>query len=239
MQTVDDILLDLPETSAPDERPVQARSRRTQEKLLGAATNLLVERGYGGWRFADVAEQAGVSLGALTHHYPDKATLLIVLTKAICQRATVAGVAAAREASETEDVMHDLMATLRDAYFTPDYDALREIGNAVHSNKAIFPKIEPYLAAYRTRINDEWLATFTGLGFPADRAATVIAIAVNMVRGMAAHSVWRPDRGASDAVIAAWKEIGQRYLDGDAVSLPADDMPADQAGNDTNLGRKK
>lgn len=226
MQPVDDIVRTPSGADASAKRPVQARSRRTQEKLLAAAADLLVERGYGGWRFADVAAHAGVSLGALTHHYPDKAALLIALTEAICERATQAGVAAARRASETTAIMQDLMQTLREAYFTADYDALREIGNAVHSNKAIFPKIEPHLAGYRTRINDEWLATFTGLGFPADRATTVIAISVNMVRGMAAHAVWRPDRGASDAVIAAWTDIGQRYLDGETDALPVAQAPA-------------
>lgn len=202
------------------ERPVQARSLKTQEKLLRAAADLLVDRGYGGWRFADVAAQAGVSPGALTHHFPDKAALLIALAKMTCDRATAKGIAAARDATDPSRAVADLMKALRDAYFTADYEALREIGNAVHSNRAIFPKIEPHLAEYRVRINEEWRATFESFGFPADRVRNAIAISVNMVRGMAAHAVWRPDRASADAVIAAWADIGQRYLDGEAAFLP-------------------
>lgn len=208
-------------TSASAARPVQARSRRTREKLLEAATLLLVERGYGGWRFADVAAEAGVSLGALTHHYPDKATLLIALTEAICERSLAAGLAAARAAEASDDIVRDLLNALRAAYFTTDYDALREIGNAVHSNKAIFPQIEPGLTAYRTTVNEAWLAAFSRQGYSATQARTVFEISVNMVRGMAAHATWRPDQHAADALIQNWIAMARSHLDNPGAEAPA------------------
>jgi AcrR family transcriptional regulator len=64
--------------------PDMTRVRRTQAErtaatrgaLLDATVGCLVERGYRGTTTTDVARRAGVSNGALLHHFPTKADLL-------------------------------------------------------------------------------------------------------------------------------------------------------------------
>ena len=61
-----------------------ARTRRTQAErtdatrrlLLGATLESLVEAGFKGTTTTEVARRAGVSMGALLHHFPTKADLL-------------------------------------------------------------------------------------------------------------------------------------------------------------------
>ena len=50
----------------------QERSRRTQETLLQAAAELVAEHGIEGTTIADIAAGAGVSVGAVYHHFSDK-----------------------------------------------------------------------------------------------------------------------------------------------------------------------
>lgn len=57
-------------------RKPQARSAVTRESILDAALDCLVERGYARTAMADVAERAGVSRGALLHHFPTRFGLL-------------------------------------------------------------------------------------------------------------------------------------------------------------------
>jgi AcrR family transcriptional regulator len=52
------------------------RTATTRAALLAATVDALVERGYRGTTTNDVARRAGVSYGALLHHYPTKADLL-------------------------------------------------------------------------------------------------------------------------------------------------------------------
>jgi AcrR family transcriptional regulator len=52
------------------------RTATTRAALLAATVDTLVERGYRGTTTNDVARRAGVSYGALLHHYPTKADLL-------------------------------------------------------------------------------------------------------------------------------------------------------------------
>src|ERR1041384_6583517 len=59
------------------QRRTQAeRTARTRAAILEATVACLVERGYHGTTTTEVAHRAGVSLGALVHHFPAKADLL-------------------------------------------------------------------------------------------------------------------------------------------------------------------
>lgn len=56
--------------------PQQERSRNSLRKLLLAATGLFIAKGYDETTMADIAREAGVSVGAIYKRFPDKASLL-------------------------------------------------------------------------------------------------------------------------------------------------------------------
>ncbi|MFD7257574.1 ScbR family autoregulator-binding transcription factor [Streptomyces sp. NPDC059874] len=57
------------------QEPKQERSVRTREQILRAAAELLEEHGYRGTAMRAVAQRAGVTLGAVYFHFPDKEAL--------------------------------------------------------------------------------------------------------------------------------------------------------------------
>jgi AcrR family transcriptional regulator len=57
----------------------QARGVATRRRVLAAAESLFSRRGYEASSMADVAEKAGVGVGTLYHHFPDKRALLLAL----------------------------------------------------------------------------------------------------------------------------------------------------------------
>ncbi len=67
-------------------RKPQARSADTQERILSAALQCLVERGYARTATADVAERAGMSRGAQLHHFPTRADLLAATVEHLTER---------------------------------------------------------------------------------------------------------------------------------------------------------
>ena len=52
------------------------RTAETTAKLLDATADCLVERGYAGTSTVEVCRRAGVSRGALVHHFPSKDDLV-------------------------------------------------------------------------------------------------------------------------------------------------------------------
>ncbi|WP_018177861.1 TetR/AcrR family transcriptional regulator [Jongsikchunia kroppenstedtii] len=59
------------------QRSEQARSRDTQRKILDAALDTLVGEGYSGATTLRIQKAAGVSRGALLHHFPSRDDLLV------------------------------------------------------------------------------------------------------------------------------------------------------------------
>jgi AcrR family transcriptional regulator len=57
----------------------QARGVATRRRVLLAAEALFARRGYEATGMADVAEKAGIGVGTLYHHFPDKRALLLSL----------------------------------------------------------------------------------------------------------------------------------------------------------------
>jgi AcrR family transcriptional regulator len=66
-------------TESPGPRRRQARGLATRLRLLEAAEDLFTRRGFEGSSIGDVAERAGVGVGTVYHHFPDKRAILIQL----------------------------------------------------------------------------------------------------------------------------------------------------------------
>jgi AcrR family transcriptional regulator len=62
--------------ASPVRRTQEERSHATQQALLDAAVECLIENGYQGFSTTIVADRAGVSRGAQLHHYPTRAALV-------------------------------------------------------------------------------------------------------------------------------------------------------------------
>jgi AcrR family transcriptional regulator len=73
-------------TDAFTRRRFQARGIATRARCLAAAEDLVTRRGYDGTSMADVAARAGVGVGTLYHHFPDKRALLLELIDAWGER---------------------------------------------------------------------------------------------------------------------------------------------------------
>jgi AcrR family transcriptional regulator len=64
----------------PRKRPVQDRSRQTVRVILEAAARVFEERGTAAATTDAIAERAGVSIGSLYQYFPNKESLLAVLS---------------------------------------------------------------------------------------------------------------------------------------------------------------
>lgn len=111
-------------------RPSREVARQLGERILDAATELMLEQGYGATSIEAVAERAGVSKRTFYHRFADKAALVQAVVARIVERARPPALAGASR--------HELR------------EALREFG--IHALRAaLSPQV---LALYRLIIGE-------------------------------------------------------------------------------------
>ena len=59
-----------------DTRDLDTRDLDTRDRLINAAIEVFLEKGYGGARVSDIARRAGYTAGALYVHFPSRSALL-------------------------------------------------------------------------------------------------------------------------------------------------------------------
>lgn len=68
-------------------KPSQARSREKVKLILDCATALIAQQGSDAMRMSEVAQNAGISIGALYQYFPDKTAIVRVLAQRYNQEA--------------------------------------------------------------------------------------------------------------------------------------------------------
>jgi AcrR family transcriptional regulator len=93
-----------------------ARRAATRTRLIGAARGLFVDHGYEATSTAAILAAAGVSRGALYHHFPGKQELFAAVFEQVSREAIARAVAAARPgASPLATLVTSCLAWLREA----------------------------------------------------------------------------------------------------------------------------
>jgi AcrR family transcriptional regulator len=200
-----------------DRRSNKDRSEATRAALIAAARGLFVQRGYADTGTPELVAAAGVTRGALYHHFADKQALFHAVVEAearivadAIERATPAGLPPIEALSRGGDAFLDAMAApgrtrllLVDAPAVLGRDTLDEIDER-HGGRTLREGLAAAMDSGVLRLLPV-RATAQLLGAAFDRAALAIA-------GGADRAEWR-------AVIAA-------LIDGLALTRKGNDMVA-------------
>jgi AcrR family transcriptional regulator len=198
------------------ERRTQAeRSADTQRKLVDAAIAVLHRVGYGATTTGLIADQAGVSRGAMLHQYPTKVDLMLAVVAEVYDRETMeyrrrgAAAATPRERFyQFPDMMWDLLTR-------PSAMAVLEIMMGSRSD----PELASRLAPLQRRIETASRATVEQAlkegGFPdLPEVNAMRRLFVAAVRGLSIDLMLLDDRAELDDAIALLKRLLRALSDG-------------------------
>jgi len=189
-----------------ERRQQKDRTAATRAAVLEATFELLVERGYGGTSTRLAAEKAGVSLGALQHHFRTKAELTVEAMRFASDRLAEEFVSAVpRDGDEIERVplvLDRLYVVFRGQTFA----AVMELHLAARTDESLREPIRQLHEADQKRIRDSAIALMPGVarqpGFDAWLQMSVAAI-----RGMVVTTM------GVDDVADEWQMLRQQLLD--------------------------
>jgi AcrR family transcriptional regulator len=192
---------------APVRAPQQERSRLTQQRLLDATVECLVEFGWSGATTTVIAERAGVSRGAQLHHYPTRAALVMAAIEHLADRRAAEIRAEAATLSELDrrrrlDRVIDMLAA---AFTGPLFTAALELWVAARTD----PELRAALMPLEARVGREMhRLTVDLLGADESRPGVreTVQATLDLLRGLGVANLLTDDSTRRAALLSVWKK---------------------------------
>ena len=186
----------------PRRRTQAERSEGTVERLVAATTACLCRDGYAATSVAEIAAAAGVSRGAMQHHFDTKADLLF----GVFERFSAALVRAVADVPAVDGAggrVAGLVDGLWALFAAPDYAAMLEILVGSRSD----PPLRRRVCARRDADNEAMLVAMASL-FPQAPPASLrgtLAYATATLRGLALYREFVADEAFYTEAVALLK----------------------------------
>jgi AcrR family transcriptional regulator len=199
----------------------ERRSRQKRARILQAAVDCLIDMGYAAASIGAIQARAGVSRGALLHHYPTKADLLVDALRHLSdQQLEQFTLATAAEGGAA-----DWLDTLWQSFETPLFGALLELWVAARTDDELRQALLVHQRDLHHKIRAVFLALFGGdppIGFDSAFESTLI-----FYRGLALTGVLSDKRRAR--ALSEWGVVVRQILNaGTALQAAArSDGPAE------------
>ena len=184
-------------------RTNQERSATTRAAILGATIEQLAEHGYARTTTVEVAQRAGVSRGALVHHFPTRSDLVLSALEYLCERRLQeleAGIAAL---SRTEDRLSAFVDLMWSTFEGPLFLAQLELWMAARSDPELFALLLPLERGFGKRLS-ELCADAVG-----DAAGPFYEMTKHLMRGMGIERLLKSDEHERLEVLDRWKAIAE------------------------------
>lgn len=174
-------------------QPAQKPRRRTQEErrettrtaLLEATVHCLGRDGYAGTSISSITQQAGVSRGALLHHYPTK-NELIAAAILYFYRQRLSRFADKLLGADTDALsLEDRLRVLKED-FASWYDTALEIEVVMRTNKEIADLEREMTAVDNEEMSRQYAKLFPEFADTED-ALALVGIACALMRGLAGN----------------------------------------------------
>lgn len=192
----------------------QAKKRRTQEertaetkaKILNATLDVMEEDGIADASTAAIAKRAGVSRGALSHHYESKFDLIVAAVEFLLNRAigNIEKLSDQVNAGEAtiEDVLDRLWEYDNRRLFIISLDYL----SAARTDEKLYRALMPLGRAYQQHLDKIWSELARNAGIGPEKATVVLDMMLCLMRGMCLHTVLRDDADYFNNILAMWRE---------------------------------
>lgn len=183
-----------------------------RNRICRAVTECLVEHGYADTSINRVVECAGVSKGALQHHFPSKEDLMAATANWLLNNATFLQIRNTRRPRAARSSARELMNTWQKGANTDEFRALLEILVRMRTDPALKIRVAPELQTWH-----EQSAALTRAGYEAasgreDDVDLLMVMNACLIRGLVIQEQYTADPAYIARVIERWIEIAAPLL---------------------------
>lgn len=188
------------------------RSEATRRRLLEAAARLIRQKGFGGLRTIEVASVAGVSRGALLHHFPSKHALVVAVLTYVNEVTFTVSTRRAQQARASGDPIEEIIKDAQD-FFLGDYFFIElAIAMSDESTRRLRHDTHQFTRQTRFSIEAAWLDTLMSSGIPKQLASDILALTLSAVRGFSVRRLIEDDLEQFARLMNVWRDIIRQHL---------------------------
>lgn len=194
-------------------RTQEERSSATRRAIVDAAIDVLIQHGYTGATYAVIAEKAGVSRGALLHHYASRSDLLLATTDALFDNFVEQIRANAEDVSRSKSTLEAFIDSCWELVFEGRwfYCSLQLIA-AARTDEALHDSLVPAIQRLHNALDCIWSGFFHENDLSAGNVDTLLNMTLCLMRGMAVQAVLRDDPPYYREMLSTWKKILPVYV---------------------------
>lgn len=205
---------------APRRRTQAQRSHATQQKILTVTTQLVLAKGLRDTSTVDVAEAAGVSRGALLHHYPSRQILMQEALRHLLN-GEIAEIKVIASAIRTGDMDIDGFLTEMWGRFSgPMFMITIEFLTAARTDPAIREALVPVALDYNRQLDEIWETLFPEMTGMRGTRRIALNATLCLLRGMGTQSIWRDDPQLFLDMLEFWKTSLGHMTSGPSEETP-------------------
>lgn len=189
-------------------RTQEERSTETKKRLLEATIDCLNELGYNKSGTVEIARRAGVSRGALVHHFPSKHDLIVATAEYHWNRI-------AEEVRNLAMTMHGGQLSL-DAFIDGIWNkvflirgssATIEMIIAARTDSKLRRELVPMLNRLYSNYDEIWSQFFHNSGVSPERIEMLFDLTIELLRGMTLQRVLKDEPEYYQKFLDSWKTI--------------------------------
>ena len=216
----------MPRTQAKPARTQEERTAATRARLVAATLDVLLAKGYAATTTVDIAARAGLTRGALSHHFAGKDALVV---EAFDRHLTlVAGeirsyAALVRDGTLSLGDLIDRVWTIMSGRFF--MLTLEEITAARH-NEALRLQLAERTRVFHSELDAIWRHFFSDTGLNDLEVEVMLNATLCLLRGMGVQTVLRDDPVYYRRLLRFWKAVlGEQIAAARRVTSPSETDP--------------
>ena len=193
--------------------PQEERTRAMRARLLEATVDCLVERGFAGTSTTAVSERAGVSRGAMLHHFPAKNDLVVAAVRHLTELRGAELAAAVRRLPTGPRRTRAVLRVLADHFTSPVFTAALELWVAARTDPDLLAAVAPLEQEVGRETHR---LTVAALGADESRTGTreLVQATLDLVRGLGLAATISDDARRRGRILDQWARTLDDALEG-------------------------
>ena len=183
--------------------PKQDRSRVTRQRLLESAVRCLAEYGWSAATVSVIADDAGISRGALQHHFPTREELVVAALEYMFQERTARVEQLTAPTGDGAERVHTVVATLIDMFNGDLFRAALQAWTAAAADEQVREVIAPLERRFARSVH-ALAVQHLGVDDEDPHVRTLIQATLDLARGLALADLLSDDSKRRERIVDTW-----------------------------------